>query len=469
MLIKMILVLLFSLPAFAEENCEQEVLTALKEFAEEGAKISGGVGCDTGSFKSGTCMVAGVRLDKSCGAISPDQIQAFQDALRDVRGQGGLGCVNSINPKLAKGLLSVFQRDPPFTICCGACEGQGLRKERVENTSCALTPGTEKDQAVSAALVINVFQVLGKGRCGTMNYDKPLNATLLHEMLHAAGLAGALAHPGGEGIKHPEFGDMLDERDFIPDSVYGCQNTCYGKKSVKSADSCFACSNGNLDKIACDPAIHANCRFDLENFCNPAKNPDCNSKNLNMENSKNYVPKDLNEALRSTQLKAVANDPSVPQTCMQLYNSKGDVGKFRSGFYKKYLKPYLEASEPARKCMEGMKLKEGLNGSMKDFADRCTREMNALNEACRPFNTDKECNKLSREPELVIKGCSDLMHDYRGKIFTLMDVFRTNAKMASRFEGFNCEDYLGIVPRCKSEGPEDKSLELCKSKFAAKK
>ena len=233
-------------------SCDQNVLNSVTDWATQMLTVTATTNCDAGTAPP-NCRVGGLPVDSSCTGAALDEVTR---ALKSIRGNAGIGCLNQANANAATALLDVFQSGRT-KICCGLCSGDTSGRGFPQG-SCALTNGDNTEIALNIGPLTSTGDI-SKSQC--LSYyprGKGLEANIFHELLHAAGLHGYKEHSFHSRVNQPLFNSGSDDRnnpsyasearDLLFDPVYACENLCYGKPGISSAASCLTCSTGEINR-----------------------------------------------------------------------------------------------------------------------------------------------------------------------------------------------------------------------------
>ena len=420
--------------ALACDPSDPEILRSVQDFVTATGATSASVGCDSGGFTSDNCRVAGVRIDRSCSrnaGESPEQqarkVAEIQAALRDIRGAGGLGCVNSVNGPLAAALLKVFAMTSAFTVCCDQCEGAGLPRDAVPGSSCGMSlPRSVSGQETVVLNTGGPGSVLGTGVCGTASSPQPIRKLLLHEMLHVAGLAGSQSHSGGGAID-PETGARLEERDFLADPVYGCEKLCYGSAVNLNSISCLACSRGVASET----------------------------------DMSHTGPPELARRLREAEQLVVSSPESVPGVCRALWDRPNDPGRRHLRSYVDGLREILPAKELLTSCMkinriDTARLRSATSAT--ELADSCATQAESLRNACAGFGRAVSCRRPALSSGIytdeVLSSCRESIDSYRQSVLSMLRIYARsqNTEFRAKVSDFDCTRYFPTAALCPGVG-----------------
>jgi|GEM_PF-7084117 len=285
-------------------------------------------------------------------------------ALRSIRGQSGLGCLNKVNGNLANALLSAMNQGK-FKVCCGQCHGDS-NGDTAARASCAVTLTNPQDIS-RGTITLNVASNSStdhQSHCAGRYTGRGLEATLFHELLHTSGVHGFHAH-NSSAFNHPVTGIAMDERDVIADPIYGCQNLCYGRTGYNNSTSCLACSLG--EPVSGNSAPETT-RWDY-----------------------------LNTRLTNAWQLAGAGSPQIPRACMQKWNQgEGEVGR-----------RLANATTSAKHIREQFDLLSACTSRLGNQF-RSTRTLVPLLEACAPSFAaiQQKCADFARAVTVVRNGVS---------------------------------------------------------------
>ncbi len=229
--------------------CSELVDDRIESFATRMSSIALSSHCESGTFEADNCIIGEFEIDRNCSGQSAERILAMATAIRRVKGQEGLGCLNQMNATYAEALSNAFANQN-IRLCCNGCAGDPSTS-LTGGAACAQTFAPPHGVGITR-ISLNMDSIMSEGDCGGAHMAEPLEGTIFHELLHAAGVCGVNNHSAGR-LPDPDTGPEgsrreLDERNVLQDPIYGCQYSCFGRGHRVNSAACLSCAAGELPR-----------------------------------------------------------------------------------------------------------------------------------------------------------------------------------------------------------------------------
>ncbi len=199
-------------------------------------------------------LPSGMRIDLGT-CKNPKQVEAIENAINDMAG-AKLTCLTSLNPKLGLKFAANIAMKAPLFRCVGSEHGRktavddlcpvGQFKQDWEMKNCRnfwISFLRSGGAAYIHERPRNIY-LMDHDPSSDYKVDLRLSETLLHELLHSAGLDGGEGHDEG-----------------YPDDVYSCSSMCSEKEKLKkyaSQEGCAACLKSQGNPVS-DKEVLARC------------------------------------------------------------------------------------------------------------------------------------------------------------------------------------------------------------------
>lgn len=394
--------------------CNPNITQNVSNWAQEMLNVTSANICTSGNFEQGNCKIAGVKVDPSCRS----SLSLIYEALTNIRGQAGVGCLNRVNATLAESMISSMNSGN-FRVCCNQCENDTIGTTSARGT-CAITfPDTISLNITS--LSANDPESHCSGRYGS----KGLEATLFHEISHMAGVYGYRAHPGTM-FNHPITEVSMDERDVISDPVYGCQNYCYGVEPFSNSVSCLTCS---LAETVVDGSAGETASW-------------------------NYLDQRLKNAISSI-------NSDAPPICREIFNSsEHETGRVISESTN-LMESIYQATNDLETCSKFLKRDFTSKYILQPVLDKCSEQFDRLHNVCNRFiatlkNGTSTCqNYTGIHTERILQKCD------QGRKIVQNSMITSILRFAKDKSSIDCDRWFPAQSTCTTSMRTPKLKEQC--------
>lgn len=329
--------------------------------------------CDSGNLQAGNCVYKKFKIDRSCG----NQIDLRQlDTVVDNK------ILDKINPKIQTEIESFFAKNT-LAICCGKCSNPKLPQLAVPSSLCAVTPPG------NTAIILNTepYGIFGKGQCGSGGFSENSLSLIFHELLHVVGISGVRAHTYSS-FQDPNTLADVQPRDFIPDPVFGCEKSVFGKAQYKNTFNCISCANAILD-----------------------------------QDGGSTVPTKINKKYKDA-LEALVNGIG-PDYCKELMSKESDKVITAVRQYNEIIKPINNLEQSLYQCSDDnykfrniSDLKNIIAKTDGHLENPCAEDFDKLMQACLEIENELLCK--TDDYKALAKRCNDVTTDRFKKIHQIL-------------------------------------------------